>query len=164
MRFFWLIGLAAFALSSAASAEFYRWVDSAGKVHYGDALPADAQRSEQKSPTASVVEGKSDQSYATRRAHERYPVTLYVAENCVEACTQARNLLNKRGIPFSERRLVTPEEIAAFKQESGGNGTPALAVGRKYLLGFQAGEWNGELDAAGYPKLAPYRPQDSSVR
>lgn len=164
MRLPWLIGLAALALSSVAAAEFYRWVDGSGKVHYGDTLPADAQRGEQRSPGSSVIEGKNDHSYATRRAHESHPVTLYVAENCVEACAQARSLLSKRGIPFSEKRLVTPEEIAAFRQESGGNGTPALSVGHKFLIGFQAGEWNSELDAAGYPKLAPYRSQDSSVR
>lgn len=142
--------------SGAQSGELYRWLDAQGKVHYGDVPPTDAaQVTPIKSPAA--VASVEDLPYETRRAQQNFPVTLYVAENCVEACNQARNLLGKRGIPFSEKLLITQEDIDTFKAFSGSDSVPTLAVGKAFLKGFLAERWQGELDIAGYPKNAPYR-------
>lgn len=150
---FWLLGL--MAISSLAQAgELYRWVDEKGKVHYGDVRPS-AVEVEEKKLSGAVGQG-ADLPYATRRAAQSFPVTLYVADNCADACRQARELLAKRGIPFAERNLVTQEAIDAFKATSGGDSVPALSVGKAYLHGFNDGRWHGELDIAGYPRLAPY--------
>jgi hypothetical protein len=36
---------------------------------------------------------------------------------------------------------------------------PALTIGKTWLKGFQAEQWNNELDFAGYPKkVLTYRP------
>ena len=140
----------------AQAGELFRWVDAQGKVHYGDMPPVDAaQVTPIKSPSA--VAPVEDLPYETRSAQQNFPVVLYVADNCVEACNQARNLLSKRGIPFSEKSLITQEDIDAFKALSGSDGVPTLAVGKTFLKGFLAGQWHGELDVAGYPKTAPYR-------
>jgi len=142
--------------SGAQAGELYRWLDAKGKVHYGDVPPAGAtQVTTIKSPAATTP--GEDLPYETRRAQQNFPVTLYVADNCAEACNQARELLSKRGIPFSEKSLVTQEDIDAFKALSGSDGVPTLAVGKAFLKGFLAGQWHGELDIAGYPKTAPYR-------
>ena len=144
--------------SGAQAGELYRWLDAKGKVHYGDLPPADAtQVTTIKSPAAAATTPGEDLPYETRRAQQNFPVTLYAADNCAEACNQARELLKKRGIPFSEKRLQTQEEIDAFKALSGSDSTPTLAVGKTFLKGFLAGQWHGELDIAGYPKTAPYR-------
>jgi hypothetical protein len=136
--------------------ELYRWVDEQGKVHYGDVLPADgAQVEAMKFPAAAAP--AEDLSYEARRAQQNFPVTLYVADNCAAPCDQARDLLAKRGIPYSEKKLVTQADIDAFKALSGSDSTPVLAVGRTFLKGFLAGQWHSELDVAGYPKTAPYR-------
>lgn len=140
---------------AAQAGKLYRWVDSSGKVHYGDALPPDAAKVETRK-FSDVVPGES-LPYETRRAQQNFPVTLYVADNCSEACGQARSLLHKRGIPFTEKNLVTKEEIDAFRQLSGSDSVPVLSVGRTFLKGFLARQWNDELDVAGYPKSAPYR-------
>ena len=145
------------ALSSAQAAT-YRWVDQSGKVHYGDVPAEDAERVEQKKFSASPEADSAGLPYETRRAQKNFPVMLYTASNCKEACSQARNFLNQRGIPFAEKKLVTQEEINNFKQESGSDQSPTLGVGKSYLKGFEAGQWNSELDIAGYPKTAPYRP------
>ena len=142
--------------SGAQADELYRWVDAQGKVHYGDVPPADAaQVTTIKSPAAAAP--VEDLPYETRRAQQNFPVTLYAADNCAEACNQARELLKKRGIPFSEKRLQTQEEIDAFKALSGSDSTPTLAVGKTFLKGFLSTQWHDELDIAGYPKTAPYR-------
>jgi hypothetical protein len=148
-------GLLAVSLLAQAG-ELYRWVDKTGKVHYGDEPPAQASLVESLQFHDEAATG-SNLPYETRRAQQNFPVTLYVGDGCGEPCEEARDLLTKRGIPFVEKKLVTKEEIDAFKQASGGDGAPGLAVGRTYVNGFNAYRWNSELDIAGYPKTAPYR-------
>jgi glutaredoxin len=157
MKYLVLLCLA-LAFSGVHAGDLFRWVDSTGKVHYGDMTPADASQVERKKfPTAAPP--SEDISYETRRAQQNFPVTLYVADNCTENCEMARNLLNKRGIPFSEKKLTTKADIDAFKALSGSSSAPTLAVGRHYLSGFQAEQWHGELDVAGYPKTGtPHTP------
>ena len=146
----------AFMPLSAQAGKLYRWVDSNGKVHYGDAPPADAKQVETKKLSDTATPNQ-DMPYETRRAQQNFPVTLYVADNCGEACNQARSLLTKRGVPFSEKLLNTQAEIDAFKKLSGSDSSPTLAVGRNFLKGFQEKRWHNELDVAGYPKVSTYR-------
>jgi hypothetical protein len=75
-----------------------------------------------------------------------------VQDSCKEPFQQARDFLNQRHIPFTEKNLTTEEEVNAFKQQSGGDAIPTLSVGRNWLKGFLAKSWQDELDAAGYPK------------
>lgn len=154
--FFLLIGILLVASNSVQAASLYKWTDKDGKVHYGDKPAEDAIKAEQKKFSAPDSSGDDDLSYAARKAKQDFPVTFYVAPNCAEICVQARALLNKRGIPFAEKNLVTKEEIDKFKAKTGGNSIPALTVGKSFLGGFEAGQWNSELDIAGYPKIAPY--------
>jgi hypothetical protein len=141
--------------------ELFRWVDKAGKMNYGDLPPADAtdiERIKISSESASESASNDDLPYATRRAQENFPVTLYTSDGCNEACTQGRNLLSKRGIPYSEKLLQTREDIDAFKQLSGIDSVvPVLQVGKDFLKGYLESQWNTELDVAGYPKTASYR-------
>lgn len=149
-------GVLAVSLSAQAG-ELYRWVDKAGKVHYGDEPPAQAPLVESLQFHDEAATG-ANLPYETRRAQQNFPVTLYVGDGCGEFCKQARELLTKRGIPFSEKNLVTKEEIDAFKAASGGDKVPALAVGKSFVSGFNASRWTNELDIAGYPKSSSYRP------
>lgn len=157
--YFILAGMLLVAVSSA-QADTYRWVDQSGKVHYGDEPPvSEGAQVEQKKFGVAPAADDADLPYATRLARQNFPVTLYVASNCKEPCTQGRDLLNKRGVPFAEKSLVTDKEMDSFRKQSGSDVSPTLRVGKNYLQGFQAEQWNSELDVAGYPKLAPYRPQ-----
>lgn len=148
--------------SGAAQAETFRWVDSSGKVHYGDLPPDDAAKVEEKKfaapPAGTAGQGNVELGYEARRAQENFPVTLYYASNCSSPCQKARDFLNKRGVPFTEKLLQTPEEINEFTKQSGSDQSPTLQVGKTYLKAFEPGQWNSELDIAGYPKFAPYRP------
>ena len=141
---------------SVQAGELYRWVDSSGIVHYSDVPSADAEKIDSRRFSDEVTPSEN-LPYETRRAQQNFPVTLYVGDGCGETCDQARSLLSKRGIPFSEKLLRTKQDVDAFKQLSGFDGVPALAVGKNFLRGFLAERWNSELDIAGYPKTAPYR-------
>ncbi|MDZ4203030.1 MAG: glutaredoxin family protein [Gallionella sp.] len=152
-RFVILLGL--LLLAPAGAEEVYRWVDANGKVHYGDKPPAQAARVD--TLKLGDTPAPPELPYETRRAQQNFPVTLYIGDSCGEFCAKARELLTRRGIPFSEKRLITQQEIDAFKAAAGSDGIPALSVGKMYLNGFQSERWHGELDVAGYPKSAPYR-------
>jgi hypothetical protein len=142
---------------SVQAGELYRWVDSSGVVHYSDMPSADAEKVDVMKSSGEVTPSEN-LPYETRRAQQNFPVTLYVSKDCGETCDQARSLLKKRGIPFSEKALETKQDIDAFKQLSGiGGVVPVLAVGKNFLKGFLESQWNNELDFAGYPKTAPYR-------
>ena len=154
--FFLLIGILLVASNSVQAASLYKWTDKDGKVHYGDKPAEDAIKAEQKKFSAPVSGGDDDLSYGVRKAKQDFPVKLYAAHNCADICVQARALLNKRGIPYAEKNLVTKEDFDQFKSMTGGNSVPALTIGKSVINGFEAGRWNSELDIAGYPKIAPY--------
>jgi glutaredoxin len=140
---------------SAGAGELFRWVDENGKVHYGDAPPASANAERKK--FGGNVEQNEDISFEASEAQKNFPITLYVSDTCKEPCTKARELLKNRGVPFSEKMLVTKSEIDEFQKLSGSSNAPTMKIGNSYLSGFSEPKWNSELDIAGYPKNATYR-------
>jgi glutaredoxin len=153
---FLLVILAAMP-GSVLSGELYRWEDEKGNIHYGDTPQGEAEKLLFRNPSAEDL-AQGSLPLEMRSAQKNFPVTLYVAENCKDYCEQARGVLNKRGIPFAEKVLKTQEDIQAFKAISPAGSVPTISVGKTFLEGFQAERWNNELDFAGYPKTAPYRP------
>jgi hypothetical protein len=139
--------------SFGVQAELYRSVDHEGVVQYSDLPMANAD-------TQAVHLGKltpqTNLPYATKLAMKKNPVTLYVAEGCGEGCVLGRTLLIKRGVPFTEKMLITQEDVDALKKAMGSSGVPALSVGNVWEKGFLAEAWQRALDDAGYSKYAPY--------
>lgn len=146
------------ALVGSAQAELYRSVDSKGKVHYSDSPLRGTDDVEQLKLGAKPTPDTS-LPYETQRAQKNFPVTLYVAPNCGAPCSEAQSFLNKRGIPYTEQNLDTAEKVEAYRKENGGLEVPAVTIGNTRLKGFLDSSWNKELDYAGYPKTAPYRPR-----
>jgi glutaredoxin len=141
-------------LAASAQSTVYRWVDKNGKVHYSDSPPAqDAQSVSQKRMGSG--QGEAPQlPYATQQAMKASPVVLYVSPTCGEFCASGRDLLSRRGIPFSERDVSNPADAEAVKKLIGSLGVPVLAVGDKAMKGYSEGSWHGALDTAGYPRTA----------
>ncbi|MCE5181969.1 MAG: glutaredoxin family protein [Betaproteobacteria bacterium] len=144
-----------FAVYSAQSAPLYRWVDSSGKVHYTDQPPpASAKEVEEKNLNVPPPDNDS-LPYASRMAAKNFPVTLYNS-GCGVACTNARDHLIKRGIPFNEKDAGAPEVQEELKALIGNVEVPVLAVGKiTRLKGYETSAWDAALDEAGYPKSAP---------
>jgi glutaredoxin len=142
------------------AADMYRWVDSRGIVHYSDMPSPDSEKLDPRKFSGEVAPDE-DLPYGTRIARQNFPVTLYVGAGCGDTCEKARNLLNKRGIPYAEKTISTTDDIDAFKKLTGSDIVPTLAVGRSYLKGLQSEQWHSELDIAGYSKIAPYRAPSS---
>jgi hypothetical protein len=149
--------LVCLAIMPVQAGELFRWLDKVGKVNYGDTPPVDAINVERMNFSSDMTQNNG-LPYETRNAMQNFPVTLYVGDGCSELCDQARNLLNKRGVPFSEKVLKTSKDIETFKQLSGISGVvPVLQVGKNFFKGFLESQWNSELDIAGYAKTASYR-------
>jgi glutaredoxin len=155
-QFIYILGMILMFVGATQADSLFRWKDKDGKVHYGDKPAEDAVGAEQKKFSAVGAAGEDELPYSLRKAKQDFPVTLYTAANCGEACLQATTLLGKRGVPYAEKKISTNEDAVAFKKLSGGNSVPVLMVGKSILNGFEAGQWNSELDIAGYPKTAPY--------
>lgn len=85
-----------------------------------------------------------------RQAVGRYPVTLYAGKDC-GGCDAGRQLLQARGVPYTEKRVDTNDDIAAFRRATGANSLPVLTIGGQQLKGLNSAEWASYLDAAGYP-------------
>ncbi len=147
------IGLAAASLPAGA-AQLYQWKDAQGRAVYSDqAPPAGVKNAQQKAFKGSVIE--IGESYATKTAREKFPVTLY-ASACGAPCDQARQLLTQRGVPFSNKDpQASPEAQAELQKLTGRTSVPVLVVGSDRVDGFEAGQWQAALDRAGYPKSAP---------
>jgi glutaredoxin len=86
-----------------------------------------------------------------RTAVQRHPVTLYTSDAC-SPCDTARRLLQQRGVPFAERRVITDEDGAALERLVGARSVPSLTIGSQPLRGFNDADWTSYLDAAGYPR------------
>ena len=141
----------------------YRWIDKNGQTIYSDQPPPAGARQVVRSG-APERDDEAALPYATRRAVEKFPVTLYTAANCVEPCERARALLNGRGVPFTEKLLKSEDELAELARELGGEANvPTLYVGRQHVVGFEGVAWNNLLDLAAYPKTAPYGAKPSGA-
>jgi hypothetical protein len=121
---------------------------------------------EEKKLSGSTID-TSELPYALQQAVRKSPVTLY-ATDCGEPCTQARNHLAQRGIPFASKNpQTTPADAEALTKLVGANYVPVLVVGSAVSKGYEKGAWDAALDAAGYPKSAlvkkaPASPADGS--
>jgi len=142
------------ASTSLAAASLYQWKDAQGRTVYSDQPPPpDIHNAQQKAFKGSVIE--MGESYATKTAREKYPITLY-ASACGAPCDQARQLLTQRGVPFSSKDpQASPEAQAELQKLTGRLSVPVLVVGSDKIDGFEAGQWQAALDRAGYPKSAP---------
>ena len=141
------------ASTTLAAAQLYQWKDAEGRTIYSDqAPPASVKTSQQKAFKGNVIE--VGESYATKSAREKFPITLY-ASACGAPCDQARKLLTDRGAPFNSKDpQASPEAQAELQKLTGKLGVPVLVVGSDKIDGFEAGKWQAALDRAGYPQSA----------
>ena len=146
-----LLALPLLLAGTAGAAEMFRWVDADGKVHYTDAPPPPTAKNVQQKKLGDKASG-AQMPYALQQAVKNFPVTLYTSA-CGDACTNARALLTKRGIPFTEKDPEkNPTDAESLKKVAGGTlSVPLLMVGAEILKGFEEGGWNSALDLAGVP-------------
>jgi len=146
-----LLGLAAV---SASAQGVYRIVGPDGRVTFSDQPPATADaRAVGSTGASSVPDSAAQLPFQLRQVVARYPVTLYTAKDCAP-CNSGRNLLNARGIPYTEKLINTPEDGDALRRLSSEASLPFFTIGGQQIRGYSDTEWTQFLDAAGYPKTS----------
>src|SRR5689334_15862291 len=129
-----LVLLALGAAPGFAQSTVYKWTDKDGKIHFSDAPPVDADAQERRMGGG----GPSDANlpFAAQDAARRNPVSLFVTPDCGDPCSQGVGLLEKRGVPYTQRDpQANPADKDALGQLPGGMFVPTLAVGSKSLRG-----------------------------
>ena len=143
---------AALLLAAPSAHALFKVVGPDGRVTYTDRPPLVSEG--RVMPVNRDAARASDPALplALRQVATRFPVTLYTASNCGEACALGRSLLSKRGVPFTERTAETDEEREAWAKLVGGLEAPVLKVGEQQLRGYTPVAWDETLDVAGYPR------------
>lgn len=148
------VGIAPLLTGSAQAQTIYRIVGANGQVTFSDKPPTTADNA-----TVLGAGGRPIGQAAAvlplelRQVAGKYPVTLYTSESC-SPCALGRELLSRRGIPFSEKTIDTLEDSEALQRISGASSLPFLTIGGQQIKGFSDSEWTQFLDAAGYPKTS----------
>ena len=136
-----------------AQAQVYRIVGPDGKVTFSDQPPVPSGNAKVSTGNSAATGGsaRSALPFELRQVATKYPVTLYVGDNC-GPCGAGRSLLTSRGVPFAEKTVNTNEDVQALQRLGGESSLPFLTIGSQQLKGFSDAEWSQFLDAAGYPK------------
>lgn len=138
------------AAPAIASAQLYKWVGPDGKVNYTDTPPPKDARRVESRPGQTPAGTGAPLPYALQQAVAANPVVLYTMPDCAP-CDEGRSLLAGRGVPVTEKTIITNQDIGALKAISGGTRLPVLGVGKQRQQGYEPGAWNQALTAAGYP-------------
>lgn len=134
----------------------YKYTTSDGRTVYSDQPPPTGARNVQQRDFAgdAATLDTARMPYELRRAVESFPVTLYTTPNS-PACDAGRALLNKRGVPFTEKTVRTADDLRAVTSKQIGNSFPVIVIGTGKHVGFDEANWISALDIAGYPKNPP---------
>ncbi|HET9821431.1 MAG TPA: glutaredoxin family protein [Burkholderiaceae bacterium] len=143
-------GVVALVAPGAAHALF-KVVAPDGSVTYTDRPPSSDQGRVQAVSRDTGRATDPQLPYALRQVASRFPVVLYTAAQCAQACNLGRAHLLRRGIPYSERTALTDEEREAWTRLVGGSEAPTLMVGSQSLRGYVPAAWDEALSVAGYP-------------
>jgi glutaredoxin len=151
-----LIAAAVLVTSGAqAQSSVYRWVDKDGKIHFSDTPPPQDAKSSSHRTLGGGYAQDSQLPYATQVAMKRNPVMVYTSTDCGDVCGRARDLLSRRGIPFTEKNVQASRVDADALRKLAGSqevDVPFLVVGENKFKGYEEDTWNSALDTAGYPR------------
>jgi glutaredoxin len=142
--------LALLAISSAASAQMFKWVDERGVTHFSDHPPPPNAKAAGALKAAAGPASGASLPYELAQAARAHPVILYTTSPC-GACDQGRSMLNARGIPFAEKTVSTEADNAQMTAAGGNGQLPLLLVGRRKIVGYDSDNWNAALNDASYP-------------
>ena len=150
-----LLPTALLLLSCGAALAQYKVIRPDGSITYTDRPPVDAANVRisplGRTGQAASAPAETGLPFELRQVSQRYPVTLYASADCAP-CDNGRRLLQQRGVPFSERRIISNEDVIALERLAGGRAVPALTIGAQQLRGYSESDWAAYLDAAGYPR------------
>jgi hypothetical protein len=139
-------------ISAGAANAQYKVIGPDGKVTYTDRAPKPETGKVSPLGVRDVPAPAVVLPAELAQAVSRYPVVLYVSAPPCSSCDNARQWLRERGIPHTEKQVLTGADGVAFERLTGGRDVPALTIGAQTLRGLAPEVWASYLDAAGYPR------------
>lgn len=125
----------------------YKWIDPDGNLVYTDRPPPAG------TPVLEAYERQTavdPRQAALEQALADNPVVLYTVPVC-DACDLVRNLLDKQGIPYTEKNAEGDVEVQQeIKDMAGQLAVPVLGIGSKVITGYVGTLIRSELAEAGY--------------
>ncbi|MDD4943391.1 MAG: glutaredoxin family protein [Rhodoferax sp.] len=153
-RWRWGACVALFVVSAVVQAQtVYRITGPDGRVTFSDkpALSSAAKVTPLEGIANTPIEPTTvPLPLELRQVVSQFPVTLYTGSNCTP-CDSGRSLLQKRGVPFTEKTIASAQDADALNNLSGATALPFLTIGTQHVAGFSSSEWTTYLNAAGYP-------------
>ncbi len=143
------------SLSFAQAQSLYKWVDAQGRISYSDRPAPPSEVVKDLSTTINTMGAGEAQvgglGYESQQVANKSPVTLFAAKGC-PPCDEGRNLLRKRGVPYSEKLIESESDLKAMQAQFNVQTLPILTVGSNTRSGYSSLDWDSALDAAGYAK------------
>jgi glutaredoxin len=154
-------------LAPCSLAEFYKWVDANGVVHFSDQphkedpndIPIETRPSVKSKPSARKASDPikapaiplpvPSPAAATppTPAYSDGDVELFVTRRC-RYCTMARNYLNAKGIPFTEYDVQKDKAALQRKRRlDPRRGVPLAVINGQTILGFSPAAYEEALAA-----------------
>ena len=136
--------VAAALAAMPAAPQVYKWVDSAGRVHFSDKAPPDAKAETLKieSYTAPpVVERAPEKSRGTLGAAQPAagsPQLVMYATAWCGYCRRARAHLAKKNVPYREIDIEASSANREQFRAYGGRGVPFFVAGSRTMRGYSA--------------------------
>ena len=149
-----LLGLLLAAATAAPAWAVYKVVGPDGSVTFTNIPPSAPTGSVATLPgiAASPGDAAAGLPARLRRLQREAPVVIYTTPGC-KACKDGVRLLQDKGIPYSEKTIVSQQDATAFKRIDPGLRVPLLRIAGVALTpGFDAAAWQQALHAAGYPE------------
>ena len=140
-------------MSGLHAQQVYKSVDKQGRVTYSEVPPSASSGDKIVGDGTGGSGSNPSLPYSLQQVVTRYPVTLYTNADC-GPCINGRLLLTQRGVPFTERTIVSNDDVDAYKRLNSDNTLPMLTIATQQIKGYEEGEWTKYLDAAGYPKTS----------
>lgn len=136
----------------ALAGKVYQWRDADGRVFYSDQPPPSVQYTERKIRPNTV--GQASRASSADQANNETQVVLWVSASCEPACSQALELLDRRGVQYDVRNVDPANEksMLAFFNVVGTMQArpPVLQLGKEVLKEFNSPLWQAALSKAGY--------------
>ena len=139
-----------FIFAGVATADIYRYTDSAGETHFVDDIAKVPKKyrkqvdTAQELPDISVVDAgpapkRRGATPAPSRAQQRSPegasVEVYMTSWC-GYCKKMIRFLDEKGIPYTAYDIEKDSAAARTYREVGGSGVPVVRIGSRVVHGY----------------------------
>lgn len=162
IRWYWIAAvILGISASSSYGARVVECVDSQGDVSFRDHCPPGMTAKDQREyGRRGAAESENNDLQAIAEAN---PITLYAVPDC-EVCDVARNFLEKRGLPYTEKNVEASAEVQdELKEKAGQLAIPVIVIGERVIRGYDRLALGDAITSAGYPNNQDATPQAGSA-